>query len=113
MKSSDAQDSTVLFGAHTGDAIEGGVFSNDTVIASKNSIYADLNEDEEGDDSFRPDTLIFNSGDNTTITIFAQYQSVSGDDIRIDDFSLSAEGAPPADTETFFDSFRLVSHPSL
>ena len=113
LKSSDAQDSTVLFGAHTGDAIDGGVFSNDTVIASKNSIYADLNENDEGDDSFRPDTLIFNSGDNTTITIFAQYQSVSGDDIRIDDFSLSAEGPPPADTETFFHSFRLVSHPSL
>lgn len=113
LKSSDAQDATVLFGAHTGTAVEGGVFDGAAVIASKQSVYANLSEDDEGDDSFRPDTLVFNSGNNTTITIFAQYQSAEGDDIRIDDFSLSAEGAPADDAEAFFDSFRLVSHPSL
>jgi poly(beta-D-mannuronate) lyase len=106
-------EATVLFGAHSGDAIEDGVFADDTVIATKDSVFADLSEDDEGDDSFRPDVLVFNSGDNTTLTIFAQYQSTSGDDIRIDDFSMSAEGAPSEGTEAFFDSFRLVSHPSL
>ncbi|GAC13838.1 chondroitinase-B domain-containing protein [Aliiglaciecola lipolytica] len=113
LKDNDEQDATVLFGAHTGSAIEGGVFDNADIVASKNSVYANLSEDLEGDDSFRPDVLVFNSGDNTTITIFAQYQSTLGDDIRIDDFSLTAEGAPSADAEAFFDSFRLVSHPSL
>lgn len=106
-------EATVLFGAHSGDAIEDGVFSADDVIASKDSVFADLSEDNEGDDSFRPDALVFNSGDNTSVTIFAQYQSATGDDIRIDDFSLSAEGAPEEGTEAYFDSFRLVSHPSL
>ena len=113
LKSGDAQDATVLFGAHTGTAIDDGVFDNADIIASKDSVYANLSEDEEGDDSFRPDVLVFNSGANTTITIFAQYQSVAGDDIRIDDFSLTAEGPPAADAKAFFDSFRLVSHPSL
>ena len=104
---------TVLFGVHTGSAIEDGVFDNANVIASKDSVYADLSEDEEGDDSFRPDTLVFNSADNTTITIFAQYQTVSGDEIRVDNFSLTAEAAPTDDAEAFFDSFRLISHSSL
>lgn len=113
LKDNDEQDATVLFGAHTGSAIEGDVFDSSTVIASKDSVYGNLSEADEGDDSFRPDVLVFNSGDNTTITIFAQYQSVLGDDIRVDDFSLTSEGAPASDAEAFFDSFRLISHPSL
>ncbi|WP_158971110.1 chondroitinase-B domain-containing protein [Paraglaciecola sp. L3A3] len=113
LKSSDEQDATVLFGVHNGAAVEGGVFDSANVIASKDSVFANLSEDEEGDDSFRPDSLVFNSGDNTSLTIFAQYQSTLGDDIRIDDFSLSAEGAPASDAKVYFDSFRLVSHPSL
>lgn len=113
LKSSDEQDATVMFGAHTGAAIANGIFANSAVIASKTSVYANLSEDDEGDDSFRPDALVFNSGNNTEITIFAQYQSVLGDDIRIDDFSLTAEGSPDADAKAFFDSFRLISHPSL
>jgi poly(beta-D-mannuronate) lyase len=113
LKDSDEQDATVLFGAHSGEAIEGGVFDNADVIASKESVYGNLSEDNEADDSFRPDLLTFNSANNTTITIFAQYQSTLGDDIRIDNFSLTAEGAPEAGAEAFFDSFRLVSHPSL
>lgn len=113
LKSSDEQDATVLFGVHTGQAIEGGVFTNESILASKNSVYADLSEDEEGDDSFRPDRIVFNSGDNTELTIFAQYQSTLGDDIRIDDFSMTSFGAPPSDAKAYFDSFRLVSHPSL
>jgi poly(beta-D-mannuronate) lyase len=113
LKSNDAQDATVLFGAHTGAAIVGGVFDSGDVIASKDSVYGDLSTDDEGDDSFRPDVLVFNSGANTSLTIFAQYQSVLGDDIRIDNFSFTAEGAPSNDAEAYFDSFRLVSHPEL
>jgi poly(beta-D-mannuronate) lyase len=108
-----SHEATVLFGAHTGSAIVGGVFDNANVIASKGSVFADLSEAEKGDDSFRPDRLVFNSGDNTTITIFAQYQSTTGDEIRVDNFSLTAEGPPADGSEAFFDSFRLISHPSL
>ena len=32
-------------------------------------------------------------------------------EIRVDDFELSYEDAPPAGSEAFFDSIRLVSHP--
>ena len=113
LKDDDEQDATVLFGAHTGEAIMDGVFDSSDVIASKNSVYGNLSEDDEGDDSFRPDVLVFNSGDNTSLTIFAQYQSTLGDDIRIDDFSMTTEGVPSVDAEAYFDSFRLVSHPSL
>ena len=113
MKSADEQDSTVVFGAHSGSAIEGDVFAPSTVIASKTSVYADLSEAEEAEDSFRPASVTFNSGANTTVTIFAQYQSTSGDDIRIDEFSVASSGAPSADAQAAFDDFRLVSHPSL
>jgi poly(beta-D-mannuronate) lyase len=103
----------VRFGVHTGQAIQDDVFDDESIIASKNSVYADLAVDSNAEDSFRPDTIVFNSGDNTSITIFAQYQSVLGDDIRIDQFSLSSSGAPANDTRATFDDFRLVSHPSL
>lgn len=113
LKSGDAQDATVLFGAHSGEAVVAGVFDNGDIIASKNSVYGNLNSEEEADDSFRPDVLVFNSGSSTRVTVFAQYQSVLGDDIRIDDFSLTAEGAPSSNAEAYIDSFRMVSHPSL
>ncbi|WP_289027821.1 chondroitinase-B domain-containing protein [uncultured Paraglaciecola sp.] len=113
LKSSDEQDATVLFGAHTGDAVVDGDFDSGDVIASKDSIYGNLSSEDEGDDDFRPDTLTFNSGANTSITIFAKYQSTLGDDIRIDDFSLTSQGSPADGEEVFVDSFRLVSHPSL
>jgi poly(beta-D-mannuronate) lyase len=113
LKSNDEQDATVRFGVHTGQAIQNDVFDDASIIASKNSVYADLAVDSNAEDSFRPDTIVFNSGDNTSITIFAQYQSVLGDDIRIDQFSLSSSGAPANDTRATFDDFRLVSHPSL
>lgn len=109
----DVVDPTVIFGTHSGNAIVDGVFDNANVIASKSSVYGDLSAENEGDDSFRPDVLVFNSGANTSLTIFAQYQSTTGEDARVDDFSLTAEGAPSEDAEAFFDSFRLVSHPSL
>ena len=113
LKSANAQDSTVLFGAHSGSAVVGDVFEPLTVIASKNSVYANLSEADEAEDSFRPDTVTFNSGANTTVTVFAQYQSTSGDDIRIDEFSVTSSGAPAADAKAAFDDFRMVSHPSL
>jgi len=113
LKDNDEQDATVLFGAHSGAAIEGGVFDAASVINSKNSVYADLSQADEAEDSFRPDSLTFNSGSNTTVTIFAQYQSTLGDDIRIDQFSVSTTGAPADDSKAFFDDFRLISHPKL
>jgi poly(beta-D-mannuronate) lyase len=113
LKSSDAQDATVLFGAHSGEAITGGVFDDSTILGSKNSVYADLSEADEKEDSFRPDTVSFNSGTNTTVTIFAQYKSTAGDDIRIDEFSVTSSGAPTDSTTASFDDFRLVSHPEL
>jgi poly(beta-D-mannuronate) lyase len=113
LKSADEQDSTVLFGAHSGSAIEDGMFAASTILGSKNSIYANLSEAEEAEDSFRPDSVTFNSGANTTVTIFAQYQSTLGDDIRIDEFSVTSSGGPATDAKAAFDDFRLVSHPSL
>jgi poly(beta-D-mannuronate) lyase len=113
LKENDPQDSTILFGAHAGSAIVGAEFSESSIIASKDSIYANLDKDDDAEDSFRPDSLSFNSGDNTTITIFAQYQSATGGDIRVDQFSLSSSGAPTEDTVAVFDDFRLVTHPSL
>lgn len=109
----NTNDSTVLFGVHTGSAVVDGVFDSADILASKNSVYDDLSEDDEGDDSFRPDTLTFNSGANTTLTIFAQFQSSTGAEIRVDDFSLFSTGAPDSSASASFDEFRLVSHPSL
>lgn len=113
LKSSDAQDATVLFGVHTGEAVVGGVFDSTSIVSSKNAVYANLSEQNEAEDSFRPDTISFNSGSNTRLTIFAQYQSSAGDDIRIDEFSLTSSGAPSSSTTANFDDFRLVSHPKL
>lgn len=113
LKDSDEQDATVTFGAHSGAAIENGVFDPSTIISSKNSVYANLSQADEAEDSFRPDSVTFNSGSNTSVTIFAQYQTTLGDDIRIDQFSVTSSGAPADDSNAFFDDFRLISHPSL
>jgi poly(beta-D-mannuronate) lyase len=104
--------STVLFGAFASDDTSLLSTNNATILASKNSVYSELvaSGAEEAEDSFRKDTLTFNTGDNTLITIFAQYQSTTGDEIRVDDFNLSYTGAPSEGTKAYFDSFRLVSH---
>ncbi|MCX2800209.1 polysaccharide lyase 6 family protein [Microbulbifer thermotolerans] len=88
-----------------------GVLSSDgsTVVAEKLSDYSTLSGAPKGDDSFRQDLITFNSGNNTSLTIFAEYQG-SGSEVRVDDFRLTYLGQPPADTVTLFDSFRLVSH---
>ena len=112
-------DSTVLFGAFAGDDT-GALASatpSATLLGSKNSDYAQLKaaETDKGDDSFYQDMITFNSGDNTTMTIFAQLQSPSGvgDEIRVDQFKLGYLGAPVAGTKAYFDSFRLISHAKL
>jgi len=87
------------------------LLSNATVLASKESIYGNLSADDQADDSFRRDSISFNSGLNTSLTIFAQYNGKNdGADVRVDDFELSYLGAPATDETAFFDSFRLVSH---
>lgn len=63
-----------------------------------------------GDDSFYQDTLSFNTGAHTNITVFAQFNSSTCDEIRLDDFVLSYQGAPDEGIKAFFDSIRLVSH---
>lgn len=113
LKDNDEQDATVLFGAHSGTAVVGGVFDSSTILNSKHAVYADLSEADEAEDSFRPDSITFNSGSNTSVTIFAQYQSTLGDDIRIDQFSVTSTGAAADDSKAYFDDFRLISHPSL
>ncbi len=95
-----------------------------TVVASKVVDYEALvaADAPSGDDSFRKDSLNFNSGANTSLTIFAKYNvnniyngggGVEGDansDVRVDDVALTYLGAPPVDSVALFDSFRLVSH---
>jgi len=114
---SSSSGSTVLFGAFEGsdDSLLASATPIAVVIASKESIYSDLEAAgaEEGDDSFLKDSLIFNSDDNASITIFSQFQTTTGDEIRVDEFELGYMGAPANGTQAFFDSFRLVSHESL
>ena len=45
------------------------------------------------------------------MTVFAQFKSTTGAEIRVDEFELSYLGAPTEGTEAFFDNIRLVSHP--
>ncbi|MBU2871048.1 chondroitinase-B domain-containing protein [Colwellia sp. E2M01] len=111
----------LLKSSHTGSNIEFGVFTEDSttpladasIIQEKLSVYSELVSAgaNELDDDFLQDTLSFNTGSNTSVTIFAQYQTSTGDEIRVDDFQLSYDGAPVDGTEAFFDSIRLVSHP--
>jgi hypothetical protein len=47
------------------------------------------------------------------VTIFAQYQSTLGDDIRIVEFTVTSTVAVTDDSKAFFDDFRLISYLSL
>jgi poly(beta-D-mannuronate) lyase len=107
----DSGDSTILFGAFSEDSATN--ITSATVIAQKDSNYDTLKNggSTKGDDSFYEDTLTFNSGSNTSLTIFAQFKSTDGADIRVDQFEMSYQGTPSEGTEAFFDSIRLVSHP--
>ncbi|MDU0111880.1 chondroitinase-B domain-containing protein [Psychrosphaera aquimarina] len=106
---SDGNASSVLFGVAT----DTDVTVETNVLASKNSVYSTLKStgNTKGDDSFYQDTLTFNSGANTSLTVFAQFKSTDGSEIRVDEFDLSHESAPNEGTKAFFDSIRLVSHP--
>jgi poly(beta-D-mannuronate) lyase len=76
-------------------------------------VYADLvaADNNEADDDFFQDTLTIDTGSNTSLSIFAQFQSSTGDEIRVDQFEISYQGEPVEGTEAFFDNIRLVSHP--
>lgn len=104
-------DSTIRFGVFIEDTDT--LITDATILTDKVSVYSDLEAAgaDKGDDSFLQDTLTINTGSNTTLTIFAQLQTASGDEIRVDEFKLSYEGAPENGTEAYFDSIRLVSHP--
>jgi poly(beta-D-mannuronate) lyase len=80
----------------------------------------------KGDDSFRQDTLSFNSGNNSSLTLFIMYTAntihvqnpefessgnIGNSDLRIDDIEMTFLGAPQDGVEAFVDEFRLVSHP--
>ena len=80
----------------------------------------------KGDDSFRQDTLSFNSGNNSSLTLFIMYTAntihvqnpefessgnIGNSDLRIDDIEMTFLGAPQDGLEAFVDEFRLVSHP--
>jgi poly(beta-D-mannuronate) lyase len=103
-----------------------GVYAGETaaVHASKIVDYAALVTAgaPQGDDSFRQDKLTFNSGTNTTLTLFIEYNANTviadgGSDIdtefRVDEVTLSYQGEPAPGSVTLFDSFRLVSHAQL
>jgi len=110
----------LLKSSHSGSTVRFGVYTEDdstslttaTILEEKSSVYSTLvsNGAIEGDDDFLQDLLTFNSGSNTSLTIFAQFESSTGDEIRVDEFELSYDGAPTDGTEAFFDSIRLVSH---
>ncbi len=102
-------DSSIVFGASTNADI---TVTTDW-LASKESIYSALKSagTTKGDDSFYKDQISFNSGANTSITVFAQFKSSTGTEIRVDQFELSYQGAPAEGTEAYFDNIRLVSHP--
>lgn len=87
----------------------------ENILASKESIYSDLDAAGavRGDDSFIQDTLTFNSGENSNITIFSQFKTTTGDEIRVDEFELTYQGPPAAGSVAYFDSFRLVAHGAL
>lgn len=107
----ESGDSSIVFGVYVEDATTN--ISSATMLAEKESIYANLKNSgaSKGDDSFYQDQLSFNSGSNTSLTVFAQYETTDGSEIRVDQFELSYQGAPADGTQAFFDSIRLVSHP--
>lgn len=112
---SSHNDSTVLFGAIAGSDINEIANANPTYLASKVSDYDALKSAgaKEADDGFLEDTLTVQTGSHDTITVFAQFQSTSGDEIRVDAFELSYMGPPEDGATAYFDSFRLVSHARL
>ncbi len=78
----------------------------------------EANDAPEGDDNFRQDTLSFNSGDSTSVTLFFAYTAnrITADggdggntDLRLDDIEITFEGAPDDDAEALIDEVRLVS----
>jgi poly(beta-D-mannuronate) lyase len=100
--------------------------SSDEVLYSEVIDIQALKESDadEGDDSFLKTELSFNSGSNSELTIFVRYNqhTLLADDtvssnaeteVRIDDISLTYQGAPSNGDTALFDSFRLVSHESL
>ena len=109
--------STVLFGAYVGDdeSLLASAAPSAIILASKESIYSDLDAAGamRGDDSFIQDTLSFNSGENSDITIFSQFKTTTGDEIRVDEFELTYQGPPATGSVAYFDSFRLVTHGAL
>ena len=109
--------STVLFGAYVGDdeSLLASSAPSAIILASKESIYSDLDAAGamRGDDSFIQDTLSFNSGENSDITIFSQFKTTTGDEIRVDEFELTYQGPPATGSVAYFDSFRLVAHGAL
>ncbi|MGJ8691692.1 MAG: VCBS domain-containing protein [Thalassotalea sp.] len=108
LNKSDNDDSSILFGVSS----DSDITVTASHVASKDSIYSSLEDvTEKGDDSFYQDTLTFNSGSNTSLTVFAQFKSTTGAEVRVDQFELSYTGAPTEGTEAFFDSIRLVSQP--
>ncbi|WP_111977837.1 chondroitinase-B domain-containing protein [Algibacillus agarilyticus] len=108
--------STINFGAFA-EAVDGSdtdvLLNAATIINSKVSTYADLSDTPTGEDSFKQDTVTFNSGDNTAVTIFAEFNSTTGDEIRVDEFDLFYAGSPAEGTKAYFDSIRLVAHAKL
>lgn len=63
--------SSIIFSVYTeGENIP---VDNATILASKDSVYTDLENADapEGNDSFFQDTLTFNSGNNTELTILS------------------------------------------
>jgi len=75
----------------------------------------------EANSSYRQDTLSFNSGSSTTLTIAFEYTphavgfnpSDGNSEIRFDDVALTFDGPTPDGEEAFVDEIRLVSFPGL
>ena len=109
--------STVRFGAFVGgdDSLLANSSPSAVMLTTKESVYSELEASGavSGDDSFLLDSVSFNSGDNAIITIFSQFNTTTGDEIRVDEFELTYQGAPAAGSVAYFDSFRLVSHATL
>jgi len=101
----------------TAAAIRIGVYSGNStnILASQDFLYTSLDASnaDEGDDSFLKGSLTFNSGSQTSLTLFIQYidNGAGGADLRVDDISISYEGVPDAGSEAFVDEFRLVAYP--
>jgi len=104
-----------------------GVYDGDTtnVLASKVLDYAALDAagaEESDDDSFLQDSFTFNSGSNTSLTLFVTYNpnnvfasggTANDTEFRVDDISLVYEGAAGTNTPVYIDDVHLVSHGDL